>query len=83
MGFVKQAKQNMVTTEAQRALEEGRRYYTPKLNTGSLQSGTSGSISGGAEMIEAVEACGWHLTDWSVACDERGRPEAYPLFRRA
>jgi hypothetical protein len=82
MGFVKQAKQNMVATEAQRALAEGRRYYTPRLNTPMTHGGISGSIPGWAEMIEAVEACGWVLAEWSVACDEKGRPEAYPLFRR-
>ena len=43
----------------------------------------SGSISGWAEMIESVEACGWRLQQWSVATDEKGRPEAYPLFVRS
>lgn len=83
MGLIKNAKQNMLSTEAQRAAEEGRRYFTPKLNTGMAQHGMSGSISGWAEMIESVEACGWRLSQWSVATDEKGRPEAYPLFVRA
>ena len=34
MGLIKNAKQNMLSTEAQRAAEEGRRFFTPKLNTG-------------------------------------------------
>jgi hypothetical protein len=33
-------------------------------------------------MIEAIEGAGWTLVDWAVAHDSKGRPEAYPLFRR-
>lgn len=83
MGLIKNVKQNMVRTEAERAIAEGRRVFTPMLNTGMTQHSMSGSIAGWAEMIEAVEDCGWKLTDWSVAADEKGRPQAYPLFRRA
>jgi hypothetical protein len=83
MGFVKQAKVHGITKEATRAIEEGRRVFAPKLNTPMTQSGLSGSIAGWAETIEAVEAAGWKLTDWAVAHDSKGRPEAYPLFRRA
>jgi hypothetical protein len=81
MGFIKDAKVNMVLTEAQRAVQEGRTVFAPKLNTPMTQSGLSGSIAGWAEMIEGIESAGWRMTDWSVAVDSKGRPEAYPLFR--
>ena len=42
----------------------------------------SGAVAGWAEKIEAVEAEGGVLTHWSVAADDKGRPQAYPLFRR-
>lgn len=82
MGFVKNAKENIVRAEAERAIQEGRTIYTPMLNTPMTHGGLSGSIPGWAEMIEAVEAVGWVLSEWSVAADQKGRPQAYPLFRR-
>jgi hypothetical protein len=83
MGFIKQAKVDEMTKEATRAVEEGRTVFAPKLNTPITQHGFTGSIAGWAEMIEAIESAGWALTDWAVALDSKGRPEAYPLFRRA
>jgi hypothetical protein len=82
MGFIKQAKQDAIAKEAERAVEEGRRVFTPKLNTPMTQHGLSGSIAGWAEMIEAIEDAGWTMVDWAVAHDAKGRLEAYPLFRR-
>lgn len=81
MGFIKDAKANMVATEAERARAEGRTVFAPRLNAGASNAGTSGSVSGWAEMIEAIEAAGWAMYHWSVAIDEKGRAEAYPLFR--
>lgn len=80
MGFIKDAKRDAIGKEAQRAREEGRRFFTPKLNTPATQHGFSGSIAGWAEQIEAIEDAGWELTSWAVATDAKGRPEAYPLF---
>jgi hypothetical protein len=82
VGFIKDGKINALVSEAQRAIVEGRTVFTPRLNTPTMSSGVSGSVSGWAEMIEAVEACGWVLSDWTVTNDEKHRPGAYPLFRR-
>jgi hypothetical protein len=82
VGFMKQVKVDEITKEAGRAVAEGRTVFAPKLNTPMTQHGLSGSIAGWAEMIEAIEGEGWTMTDWSVAHDSKGRPEAYPLFRR-
>jgi hypothetical protein len=82
MGFMKQVKVDGIIKEAARAVEEGRTVFAPKLNTPATQHSFSGSIAGWAEMIEAVEAAGWTMTEWTVAHDSKGRPEAYPLFRR-
>jgi hypothetical protein len=85
MGLFKDTKAAMLGTEAKRALKEGRTVFTPMLNTPLTQSSSmqpSGSISGWAEMIEAIEGEGWRLDQWSVSCDTKGRPQAYPLFRR-
>ncbi|WP_433225625.1 hypothetical protein [Actinomadura formosensis] len=80
MGFIKDAKRDAIAKEAARAREEGRRFFTPKLNSPMTQHGFSGSIAGWAEQIEAIEDAGWELTSWTVAHDSKGRPEAYPLF---
>lgn len=82
MGIIKSVKQNMVATEAERAVNEGRMVFTPMLNTPASQHTMSGSVAGWAEMIEAVEAKGWRLEQWSVSLDAKSRPQAYPLFRR-
>lgn len=86
MGIIKQSKANTLASEAERAYKQGRTVFAPMLNSPMSQSASftvSGSVSGWAEMIEAIEAHGWVLTQWSVAADTKGRPQAYPLFRRA
>lgn len=81
MGFIKDAKAQNLAKEAERARAEGRSVFTPKLNAPSTAHGFNGSVSGWAEMIEAVEEAGWAMYHWSVSVDEKGRPEAFPLFR--
>lgn len=83
MGFLNDAKSNMLGTEAREAFEKGRKIFTPFLNTPVTQRNGSSSIAAWAEMIESVESEGWVLTEWSVGLDSKGRPQAYPLFRRA
>ena len=82
MGFMKDAKQNMLATEAKQAFDQGRTVFAPMLNTPMTGGNFLGSVAGWAEMIEGIEACGWQLTHWSVAQDSKRRPQAYPLFRR-
>lgn len=84
MGWIKNAKASLLTEEAARAKAEGRAVFAPMLNTPLMQSGSSnhsGSISGWAEMIEAIEAESWTLTHWSIGSDTKGRAQAYTLFR--
>lgn len=82
MGFIKDVKANTLATEARKALDGGASVFTPKLNTPSTQHGMTGNIADWAVMVQAVEDAGWVLHHWSVATDSKGRPEAYPLFRR-
>ena len=82
MGFIKDTKANMVRQEAERAIQQGRTIFAAMLNTPITQHTLSGSVAGWAEMIESVEGAGWKLSDWSVAMDKQGRPQAYPIFRR-
>lgn len=72
----------MLLREAQRAIGEGHSVFAPRLLSAGSQADMSGSMSGWAEMIEAVESAGWVLYHWSISHGPKGRPEAYPLFRR-
>lgn len=83
MGFIKDAKANQLISEAVRARTEGRTVFTPRLNAPAASAGHnfSGSIAGWAEMIEGIEGAGWAMYHWSVSVDEKGRAEAFPLFR--
>lgn len=83
MGIFKDAKVDTITKEAVKAAESGRTWFTPKLNNPSTQHNLSGDIPDWGLMIAGVESAGWVLEHWSVAMDGKGRPEAYPLFRRA
>ncbi|MFZ0834582.1 MAG: hypothetical protein WAM92_16200 [Mycobacterium sp.] len=81
MGLVKDTRAAVLRIEAERALQQGRWVFTPTLTTTTGYE-KSGSISGWAEMIEAVEGVGWTLYHWSASLDIHGNPQAYPLFRR-
>lgn len=84
-GWAKKAKGSMLREEAARAREEGHTVFVPMLNTGFWERTSamySAPVSGWAEMIESIEGEGWRLEQWSVATDTKGRPQAYPLFRR-
>lgn len=83
MGFVKDAKADMVAKDARKALDAGRAVFAARLNMPSSQAGgMSGAIDDWGVMIEAIEAEGWALTHWSTASDAKGRAEAHPVFRR-
>ncbi len=83
MGFIKDAKANLLAQEARKAVEAGDALFTPFLNAPASASGISGNIRDWALMIAAVEGEGWRLDQWTVAADNKGKAQAYPLFRRA
>lgn len=83
MGFVKQAKAEHVASDARAAREAGHQVFVARLNTPTWQFGISGSIETWSGMIEAIEAEGWAMSQWTAAMDKNGKPEAYPVFRRA
>lgn len=82
MGWVKDAKTDVIRDAATKAWESGRGAFTPKLNSPGSASGFSGEIVEWGMMIDAIESVGWAMTSWAVSTDAKGRPEAYPLFRR-
>lgn len=83
MGMFKDVKESTMGADARRAYEAGMFVFAPRLKTGSgTQHTFSGPNASWAEMVEAVEAEGWRLDFWAVCTDEKGRPEAHPLFRR-
>lgn len=82
MGIIKTAKAVKVGADAQIAWDKGRVVFTPVINYPSSGSGFSGGNEDMALMVEAVLAVGWLLDTWAVVTDDRGRPQAMPLFVR-
>ncbi len=83
MGFLKDAKSETLAKDARRAAEDGRGVFTPLLAFPASKPGMTGGVDDWAAMVDAVEAEGWRLVEWSVSHDKGGKPEAFPLFRRA
>ncbi|WP_326806047.1 hypothetical protein OIE49_36545 [Streptomyces sp. NBC_01788] len=69
MGWIKDAKADMIRQDAERAINEGRTVFVCRINQGFMQGNMSGSLSGVAEQIEAVEALGWQLDQANFAHD--------------
>jgi hypothetical protein len=83
MVFMKDVRSETLAKHARRAAEEGRTVFAPRLgDTSGVAANTTMPVSGWAELIEAVETEGWLIQHWTVVLDHKGRPEAYPLFRR-
>ena len=82
MGFIKDIKGDSIAKDAAKALEAGRSVFTPILNMPGSNPGMSGAVDDWAVMVGAIEAVGWRLDQWAVGLDAKGRPQAFPLFRR-
>lgn len=82
MGWIKDAKASAVATDAQQAWDEGSAVFTPLLNMPAFKIGFSGRIKDWESMIEGITAAGWRLHTWAVCSDDKGRPQAQPLFVR-
>lgn len=82
MGIFKDLKSSMVGKEAAKAREDGRLTFAALLNTPASHTGVSGVIDDWGVMVDAIEAEGWSLSMWAAAVDAKGKPQAYPLFRR-
>ncbi len=83
MGFIKDAKANLMGQEARKAIEAGDLVFTPFLNAPASVGGVSTNIRDWALVVQSIEEAGWRLDHWTVAADNKGKAQAYPLFRRA
>lgn len=81
MGWMKDSKATAMQGQAVRARDDGRVIFAPMMNSPWWKTGFSGAITDWALMIEAVESVGYRLEHWSVCTDQRGQPQAYPVFR--
>jgi len=82
MGFIKTAKANAISSDAQKAWDNDRTVFTPILNMPGSKFGFSGAIDDWALMLDAIADVGWKLHTWAVGTDKDGRPQAMPLFTR-
>ena len=67
MGWIKDQKIDSLAVEARRAVDEGRMFFTPMLNTPMTQHKLSGSVSGWSGMLEVIEQRGRTLVSRTVA----------------
>lgn len=82
MGWIKDAKANAIAADAKKSWDEGSAFFTPMLNVPAFKGGFSGRIKDWEPMLEAICAQGWALQHWAVCSDDKGRPQAMPLFVR-
>ena len=81
MAFVKDLKVSSASTDAKRAAEEGHSVFVFKFGMPNLNSAVSTSVSGAAEVIEAIEAAGWRMQDFALNSDVK-RGQMVMVFRR-
>lgn len=82
MGIFKDTKAGALGNAARKAREDGRGTFAAMLNSPMTQADLSSEIEDWSVMIDAVQAEGWALAHWTVGQDRKGRPQAYPVFRR-
>lgn len=82
MGFIKQAKGDSMADDARRAVAEGRSVFIAQFRGAMSHSpALSRPIAGIAEMIEAVEAEGWRV-DQFTSVPYKDNMTVTCLFRR-
>ncbi len=82
MGLVKNAKVSSASEDARRAVAEGHSVFVYKFGMPNLNSLVSSTVSGAAEVIEAVEEAGWKLHQFALNDDVR-HGQMVMIFRRA
>jgi hypothetical protein len=82
VGWIKDVKAETIGKAAAKAREDGKSVFAALLNSPATHSTMSGEIGDWSLMVAAVEAEGWVLSHWTTSVDTKGRPQAYPLFRR-
>lgn len=82
MGIMKQSKVTNIGNDAVAAREKGHRVFVCRYWDEVLNFQSTGSIAGATEAIEAVEAAGWKLDDFSYAwAPEKKRGISVMVFR--
>jgi hypothetical protein len=81
MGFVKDMKTNTAGKDAARAAAEGRKIFVFKFDMPNLNSAVTSSVSGAAEVVEAIEEQDWVMSDMAVHPSVR-HGAMVMLFRR-
>lgn len=81
MGLIKSAKTSGAMSDADRARKEGRPIFIYRFEMPHWGAGYSGSVSGAAEVVEAIESAGWTMTHITESAGE-GRRGAFILVFR-
>lgn len=62
-------------------MAQGARFFTPKLEWPTGVAGNAFSVGDWARTVDAVEAQGWVLEQWTVVPEGKAH-SAFPVFRR-
>jgi hypothetical protein len=83
MGLMKTAKVGSITADAERARNEGRSVFLARYWDEVMSFQGTGSVSGAAQAIEAVEVAGWRLEHMAYSwVPEKKRGLTLLMFRR-
>lgn len=83
MGLIKQAKESNAFRDAERARSDGNSVFVYRFEMPHTGRGFSGSVSGAAEVIMAIEAVGWRLEHISDGEGGGDRGAILMVFRPA
>jgi hypothetical protein len=82
MGFMKESKAAGVTSDAQRAIDEGHKVFVVQLRAPMMMTASlTRQVPGFAEVMESVEGLGWVL-DKSTFVIHNNNATAYLIYRR-
>jgi hypothetical protein len=81
MGLVRNVKVSGASEDAKRAAGEGHSVFVYKFGMPNLNSAVSSTVSGAAEVIEAIEDAGWKLQQFALNDARHGQMVMF--FRRA
>lgn len=82
MGWARDTKALTLGKDARAAWDDGSPVFTPVLNMPGTRHSMSGRIPDWEQMVAAILEVGWVLHTWAVCSDDKGRPQAQPLFTR-
>jgi hypothetical protein len=78
----READLKLLVDEAYAAYRGGQAIFVARFKVGAWGQPGHGELPQWSESLQALEAIGWVLTNWSTSYDPGGGLNAFPVFRR-